>query len=67
MQSLEEIETSFLLLGIGVGAPNGNYYEGTIENAPNLAWKGKIEFVKLFFQLHGNIMIPVGANLNFYR
>lgn len=24
--------------GIGVGAPNGNFYEGTIENAPNIAW-----------------------------
>lgn len=46
-KSLESLETQFLLLGIGVGAPNGNYYKGTIENAPNLAWKGKIEFVKL--------------------
>ena len=26
--------------GIGVGAPNGNYYTGTIEFAPNLPWKG---------------------------
>ncbi|MRM82947.1 ROK family protein [Riemerella anatipestifer] len=26
--------------GIGIGAPNGNYYKGTIENAPNLNWKG---------------------------
>src|SRR5215210_2235441 len=26
--------------GIGVGAPNGNYYSGTIEYAPNLPWKG---------------------------
>ncbi|MCD8164661.1 MAG: ROK family protein [Bacteroides sp.] len=26
--------------GIGVGAPNGNYYSGTIEFAPNLPWKG---------------------------
>ena len=24
------------LVGIGIGAPNGNYYKGTIENAPNL-------------------------------
>lgn len=47
MQRLKHIEASFKLLGIGVGAPNGNYYEGTIEHAPNLAWKGKIEFVKL--------------------
>lgn len=30
------------LRGIGIGAPNGNYYNGTIENAPNLPWKGKV-------------------------
>ena len=28
--------------GIGVGAPNGNYYTGNIEFAPNLNWKGVI-------------------------
>lgn len=33
--------------GIGIGAPNGNYYTGTIEQAPNLPWKGIIPFVKL--------------------
>ena len=26
--------------GIGVGAPNANYYTGTIENAVNLSWGG---------------------------
>lgn len=63
MQCLEEIDTSFLLLGIGVGAPNGNYYEGTIENAPNLAWKGKIEFVKLMEdQFHLPILVTNDAN-----
>jgi glucokinase len=30
--------------GIGVGAPNANYYRGTIEQAPNLPWKGVIPF-----------------------
>ena len=30
------------LRGIGVGAPNGNYYEGTIEKAPNLPWKDTV-------------------------
>ncbi|WKS95365.1 ROK family protein [Riemerella columbina] len=29
-----------VLEGIGIGAPNGNHYNGTIENAPNLNWKG---------------------------
>ncbi|MEO8583357.1 MAG: ROK family protein [Flavitalea sp.] len=33
--------------GIGVGAPNGNYYTGTIEYASNLPWKGIIPFSKL--------------------
>jgi glucokinase len=33
--------------GIGIGAPNGNYYSGTIEYAPNLPWKGIIPVTKL--------------------
>jgi len=32
--------------GIGIGAPNANYYRGTVEHPPNLAWK-VVEFVKL--------------------
>lgn len=33
--------------GIGVGAPNGNFYTGTIEYAPNLPWKGIIPLAKM--------------------
>jgi len=35
--------------GIGVGAPNGNYYTGTIAFAPNLVWaaKGTVDFAKM--------------------
>jgi glucokinase len=33
--------------GIGLGAPNGNIYTGTIEYAPNLPWKGIIPLAKL--------------------
>lgn len=33
--------------GIGVGAPNGNYYTGNIEYAPNLPWKGVVPFAKM--------------------
>ncbi|MEE4213808.1 MAG: ROK family protein [Bacteroidales bacterium] len=32
------------LKGVGIGAPNGNYHKGTIELAPNLAWKGIVPF-----------------------
>lgn len=34
--------------GLGVGAPNGNYYSGTIEFAPNLPWKGIIPLAAMF-------------------
>ncbi len=46
-KSLNQLEAGFHMAGIGVGAPNGNYYTGCIENAANLAWKGIVEFVKL--------------------
>ena len=40
--------------GVGVGAPNGNYYTGTIENAPNLLWgRQKVEFAKLLTEALG--------------
>lgn len=42
--------------GIGVGAPNGNIYTGTIEYAPNLPWKGVIPFAKM---LQDKFKLPV--------
>jgi len=36
-----------VMKGIGVGAPNGNFYTGTIEYAPNLPWKGIIPLANL--------------------
>ena len=44
ISSVGGIET---IKGIGVGAPNGNYYTGTIEYAPNLPWKGVIPFADM--------------------
>ena len=35
------------LIGIGIGAPNANYHKGTIELAPNLAWKGIVPLADL--------------------
>ena len=39
--------------GIGVGAPNGNYYTGNIEFAPNLPWKGIVPFANLMADKFG--------------
>ena len=33
------------IIGVGIGAPNANYYRGTIEHAPNLEWKGIVPLV----------------------
>lgn len=35
------------ILGMGLGAPNGNYYSGTIEYAPNLSFKGIVHIIDL--------------------
>jgi glucokinase len=35
------------VIGIGIGAPNGNYYSGTIEYAPNLPFVGVVNFTDL--------------------
>lgn len=38
---------------IGIGAPNGNYYTGEIENATNLVWKGKLPLARQLSALFG--------------
>ena len=42
--------------GIGVGAPNGNFFTGCIEFAPNLPWKGLIPLAQM---LSDRIKVPV--------
>ena len=44
--------------GIGVGAPNGNYYTGCIENAANLTW-AKNQVVHFADILNERVGIPV--------
>lgn len=44
------------IVGIGAGAPNGNFYTKTIEYAPNLPWKGIIPIGKL---LENKFKLPV--------
>lgn len=49
--------------GIGIGAPNGNYYKGTIESAPNLKWAkdkhGNPEVVYLKKNVEAALGLPV--------
>lgn len=51
------------LVGCGVGAPNGNFYTGNIEYAPNLAWKGIVPVGSLFAEeLKTKCLITNDAN-----
>ena len=51
--------------GIGVGAPNGNYYTGTIENAPNLVWgRQRVEFAKLLSEAMDNLPVALTNDAN---
>lgn len=51
------------IVGIGVGAPNANYFKGTIEGAVNLPWKGVVPFAKLMEEaFHIPVRITNDAN-----
>ncbi|MFM8805844.1 MAG: ROK family protein, partial [Sphingomonadales bacterium] len=39
--------------GIGIGAPNGNYYTGNIEHAANLKWKGIVPLAAMIQERFG--------------
>jgi len=47
MELIDKVGGVGRIKGIGVGAPNGNIYTGTIEYAPNLPWKGIIPLAKM--------------------
>ena len=52
--------------GVGVGAPNGNYYTGTIAFAPNLSWaaNGSIEFAKMLSEAIDGIPVSLTNDAN---
>jgi len=63
-KTIQTLGADIEVKGIGIGAPNGNYYKGTIENAPNLNWKGKINFVEKLKKFYPNIPIVLTNDAN---
>lgn len=58
MQALiDQVGGKDVIKGIGIGAPNGCYYRGTIEYAPNLPWKGIV--IPLAQMIEDRLNIPV--------
>ena len=45
-----EEQGDITIKGVGIGAPNANYYKGTIEYAPNIRWGEYIYFKEAFAQ-----------------
>ena len=63
---IADAEVEGRIRGIGVGAPNGNYYTGEIENAVNLTWGGgkTIPFAKLLSEAMGGIPVSLTNDAN---
>ena len=62
---IKEADVEGKVRGIGVGAPNGNYYTGTIENAPNLSWgHNRVEFAKLLSEAMGGMPVALTNDAN---
>lgn len=49
--------------GVGIGAPNGNYYTGTIDYAPNLPFKGRLFLQEMIStRLNTKVVLTNDAN-----
>jgi len=60
---INRVGGSSKIAGIGMGAPNGNFYTGKIEYAPNLKWKGIIPIAELMQKKFGlNTQLTNDAN-----
>ncbi|HOO98068.1 MAG TPA: ROK family protein [Bacteroidales bacterium] len=58
IRKLLAAKKEYELAGIGIGAPDANYHRGTIEHAPNLAWKGIVPLADL---IKKKINVPVAV------
>ena len=62
---IKESGTEGKVRGIGVGAPNANYYTGNIENAVNLSWGSEVvEFSKLLSEAMGGLPVALTNDAN---
>ena len=63
---IAEAKAEGRIRGIGVGAPNGNYYTGTIENAVNLVWGGgkTIPFAQMLTEQMNGIPVSLTNDAN---
>lgn len=61
---LDTIRNEVELTGIGIGAPCGNYLQGTIEHASNLRWPGVIPFCDLMKEFYPHLPVCLTNDAN---
>ena len=63
---IEQVGGLEKIKAMGIGAPNGNYYKGTIEFAPNLPWAHDciVPLAKLFSDRLGGIPVALTNDAN---
>ena len=63
---IEQVGGIEKIKAMGIGAPNGNYYTGTIEFAPNLSWAhdGKVPLAQMFSDKLGGIPVALTNDAN---
>ncbi len=59
----KKISSDYDFIGIGIGAPNANYYNGTVEYPPNLSWGyvKVLEIVRQYFDIPSAITNDANA------
>lgn len=62
-KSFSPFASEYEIKGVGIGAPNGNFYNGTIEYAPNLKWKGVVPLSNLV-QKHYKVPVALTNDAN---
>ncbi|MCF0189273.1 MAG: ROK family protein [Bacteroidaceae bacterium] len=61
---IDEVGGIGKIKAMGIGAPNGNYYSGMVEEAANLPWKGDVPLAKMFSERLDNIPVVLTNDAN---
>lgn len=63
---IEQVGGIETIKAMGIGAPNGNYYNGTIEIAPNIKWAHEcvVPLAKMFSEQLENIPVAITNDAN---
>lgn len=60
---IDKFSDKYEFSGIGIGVPNGNFYTGKVEYAPNLGWEEEVNLAEIFkLKFNAPVFITNDAN-----